>query len=70
MTGVASARTFQRWAKEGRLAHVVLPNGRVRFRLSDVEALLRPVEAADDQGDGVSFDDTPLPGFDAQVVPA
>lgn len=31
-----------RWAREGHLAAVRLPSGRVRFRREDIEALLTP----------------------------
>ena len=34
--------TVRRWVKEGRLAPVRLPSGRMRFRRSDVEAQLTP----------------------------
>lgn len=42
-SGVASARTFLRWAKTGKIPHIALPNGQVRFLRTDVEALLTPV---------------------------
>lgn len=32
-----------RWAKTGEVPHVRLPNGRIFFRRSDIEALLEPV---------------------------
>lgn len=36
--------TIRRWAEARKVAHVRLPSGRLRFRRSDVEALLAPVE--------------------------
>ena len=42
-TGIASERTVLRWAREGKVAHVKLPNGRVMFRPEDVEVILVPV---------------------------
>lgn len=44
-----SRQTVYNWAENGRLEPVMkLPNGALRFRRSDVEALLRPdpIEAA------------------------
>ena len=32
-----------RWAKTGEVPYVRLPNGRIFFRRSDIEALLEPV---------------------------
>lgn len=54
MTGVASGRTFLRWARDGQLAHIKLPNGQIRFRREDIEAMMIPV-AAESEG-GVSDD--------------
>lgn len=45
MLGVG-ASTVRRWAKNGRIRHVVSPSGRVRFRAEDVEAAYRVVEPA------------------------
>ena len=42
-TGVASDRTFIRWAKAGKIPAIHLPNGQVRFRREDIEALLMPM---------------------------
>jgi len=49
-----SVRTLQRYTKQGRLASSRLPSGVSRFRRSDVEALLQPVEA-----DGARSDQVP-----------
>lgn len=34
--------TLRRWAKEGRVRHVLLPSGRMRFAADDLAALLIP----------------------------
>ncbi|MFC7579636.1 helix-turn-helix domain-containing protein [Schaalia naturae] len=39
-----SRDTIRRWAKSGRLRHILLPSGQMRFYEADIEALLRPVE--------------------------
>lgn len=39
-----SGETVRRWAKEGRIAHVKLPSGKLRFRREDVDAALRTIE--------------------------
>ncbi len=39
--GVGAA-TVRRWAKEGRVRHVVLPSGRMRFDPADLDAYLAP----------------------------
>lgn len=36
--------TVRRWAKDKRIAHIVLPSGQRRYRRSDIEAILRGVE--------------------------
>ena len=33
-------RTVSRWCKDGRLAYVALPSGRVRIRRTDLDAML------------------------------
>lgn len=43
MLGVSS-ETLRRWAAESKIAHVVMPSGRLRFRRSDITAVLAPVE--------------------------
>lgn len=42
-----STMTVRRWVKAGRLAASQLPSGTLRFRRSDVEAALQPVEATE-----------------------
>ena len=37
-----SYQSLLSWARTGKLPHLRLPNGRVRFRRSDIEALLTP----------------------------
>lgn len=39
-----SDETLRRWTKEGLVRHVRMPSGRVRYRRSDVLAVLEPVE--------------------------
>lgn len=39
-----STMTVRRWAKAGRLAAHRLPGGSLRYRRSDVEAALQPVD--------------------------
>lgn len=34
--------TMRRWADASRVRHIRLPSGQLRFRRSDVEALLEP----------------------------
>jgi excisionase family DNA binding protein len=66
-----SRDTIRRWAKSGRLRHILLPSGQMRFYEADIEALLRPVEIDDvREGAGVPFVDAPLPGFEVEAVPA
>ena len=49
-TGAAAAvlgvsdETLRRWVERGKVRYVRLPSGRLRFRRSDLEALLVPVE--------------------------
>lgn len=49
MTGVASGRTFLRWARDGQIAHIKLPNGHVRFRREDIEEILKPTSKRDER---------------------
>lgn len=51
LTKLGAPRTFQRWAKDGKLPHIVLPNGRVMFYRKDIEALME--RKAADGGVGV-----------------
>lgn len=53
-SGLASERTFVRWAKSGQIRHIALPNGQVRFRRSDLDALMTPVVASASSADDVS----------------
>lgn len=39
-----SDETLRRWAADGKIRHVKLPSGQVRFRKSDLLAVLTPVE--------------------------
>lgn len=59
-----SSDTLRRWAKAGRVRHVLLPSGRMRFYAEDIEALLEPVEV---EGDPGPFGD-PLPGLGPEAV--
>ena len=59
-----SRDTVRRWAKAGRVRHVLLPSGRMRFYAEDIEALLEPVEVGEDLG---PFGD-PLPGLESEAV--
>lgn len=43
MLGVSND-TVRRWATTGKLRHVELPSGQLRFSAADVEAVLTPVE--------------------------
>lgn len=42
-----SDETVRRWAKAGKLRHVTLPSGKVRFRQADVDEYLNPAEQSD-----------------------
>jgi excisionase family DNA binding protein len=44
-TGIPGS-TLRRWAKVGRLRHVELPSGRLRFLERDLDEVLRPTEVA------------------------
>jgi predicted site-specific integrase-resolvase len=39
-----SDETVRRWTKDGKLRHIPLPSGRVKYRRGDVLAMLVPVE--------------------------
>ena len=67
LTGIANARTFQRWAREDKIPHITTPNRRILFKQEDIEALLVPTAESAHRGeDGRS--DVPntdsLPGFE------
>jgi excisionase family DNA binding protein len=38
-----TSETVRRWAKERKLAHLVLPSGQLRYRRADVLAAIREV---------------------------
>jgi excisionase family DNA binding protein len=40
-----SDETVRRWADAGKIRHIRLPSGQVRFRRSDIDALLDPDKA-------------------------
>ena len=68
-----SRDTIRRWAKAGRVRHVLLPSGRMRFYREDIEALLEPVEpvepvAAAREVDEGPFVDAPLPALEDEAV--
>ena len=39
-----SDETLRRWVGDGKIRHVKLPSGQVRFRRADLAAVLEPVE--------------------------
>jgi excisionase family DNA binding protein len=43
-----SDETVRRWAADGLIRHIRMPSGQIRFRRSDLEAILRPIEPNDD----------------------
>lgn len=49
-TGAAAAvlgvsdETLRRWADQGKVRHIRLPSGRLRFRRDDLEAMLQVIE--------------------------
>jgi excisionase family DNA binding protein len=46
LLGVAD-QTLRNWVEAGRIRHVRLPSGQVRFYRRDVDAVLEPVEPVD-----------------------
>lgn len=44
--GGISDETINRWAKQGKLAHITLPSGVRRFRREDIAAILTPSTVA------------------------
>jgi excisionase family DNA binding protein len=45
-----SVDTIKRWERAGKITSLRTPTGHRRFRRGDVEALLQPAGARDDQG--------------------
>ena len=39
-----SDKSIRRWVDEGKLRHVRLPSGQLRFSVADLEAVLTPIE--------------------------
>ena len=37
-----SASTLRRWAQDGRVRHILMPSGRMRFDPADLDAYLAP----------------------------
>ena len=37
--------TIRRWAEKGRIRHIRLPSGQLRFERQDIEAIRQPTEA-------------------------
>lgn len=57
LLGVTPA-TIRRWAHLGKIPYIHLPSGRMKFRRSDVEALLSPVDpVGSEEGESESVDD-------------
>lgn len=48
-----SRQTVARWASEGKLPHIILPGGQLRFSKATIEQMLTP---------RLSDDSQPLPG--------
>jgi excisionase family DNA binding protein len=42
-----SDETLRRWAADGRIRHIRMPSGQLRFRPADIAAILQPVERSD-----------------------
>lgn len=40
-----SGETVRRWAEDKRIAHILLPSGGRRYRRSEIERILRGIEA-------------------------
>lgn len=56
-----TAQTLRRWAREGWVACVRYPSGRLKFRRSDIERLLRP-SMASPEPEAASTPQTPADG--------
>ena len=54
-----SPDTLRRWAKSGRVRHVVTPSRRILFDPADIEAVYRTVDPDSES----SVPDVPLPGL-------
>ena len=54
-----SPDTLRRWAKLGRVRHVVTPSRRILFDPADIEAVYRTVDPDSES----SVPDVPLPGL-------
>lgn len=54
-----SPDTLRRWAKSGRVRHVVTPSRRILFDPADIEAMYRTVDPDSES----SVADVPLPGL-------
>jgi excisionase family DNA binding protein len=39
-----SGETVRRWVASGRIRHIRLPSGQVRFERADIDAIRQPVE--------------------------
>lgn len=61
-----SVDSVRRWIRSGALPARTLPNGRYLVKRSDVEGLLKPVSAVNNEGVG---GDRPLPGQDFLAWP-
>lgn len=42
-----SDETLRRWADDGKIRHVRLPSGQLRFRKADLDEVLEPVEPSE-----------------------
>lgn len=42
-----SHETLRRWADDKKIRHVRLPSGQLRFRRSDLDAVLQPIEPSE-----------------------
>jgi excisionase family DNA binding protein len=39
-----SGETLRRWAEAGRITHIRMPSGQLRFRPEDLAAILEPIQ--------------------------
>lgn len=39
-----SDETLRRWVEEGKIRHLRMPSGRLRFRPEDLDEFLKPIE--------------------------